>query len=558
VAVSRAAGGGLARGDADAAAPTSVIVETREVDAIAEKVGDGAEIEKLSETFTSVRADVDDLLALAQDSRVRRVQTKKTSQPHLDAVGPDIGLGPLGSRPVPEDGTGVVVAVVDSGFDLSHPMFRDAAGNLRVDALLDQTRQAREFSTADLEQGWRNGTNPGADPDGHGTHVASIAAGSRFGQLEGVAPRARLLLVKTNFIDTDQAVAWAFRKAGARPCVANLSLGHHFGAHDGTDSEEQLHTQLTGPGKIVVVSAGNEREDDLHIGGRFHPDQIEEVTFDLQRQQDGSAFVVLTLWHPRADRFSISLIPPGGNAIAEPPLGRAIRPVLGAVSIEMGHLRYLPSDLVQHQIGIQVPTQAPNNALRGWRVRIQCRTAVVGRLDGWFNNSGFATFRPHALVENARTIGLSATGPSCLAVASHVTRNNWQSDAGAMQDPTAVLGRSSSFSSTGPTRDGRQKPDVSAPGERVTAALAAGSDMAGDDRFAATANRTLTIRGTSMSAPVVTGAVALLLQKKPNRTPTDLRIVLEQSVRRDGHTGPGPWDPVYGLGKLDVVSALRV
>jgi hypothetical protein len=50
--------------------------------------------------------------------------------------------------------------------------------------------------------------------------------------------------------------------------VVNLSLGHHFGAHDGTDSEERLHAQITGPGRIVVVSAGNEQNDDIHIGGR--------------------------------------------------------------------------------------------------------------------------------------------------------------------------------------------------------------------------------------------------------------------------------------------------
>ena len=62
-----------------------------------------------------------------------------------------------------------------------------------------------------------------------------------------MAPAARFLLVKTDFINTDAAVSWTFRKAGPRPCVVNMSLGHHFGAHDGTDQEERLHRTLIGP-----------------------------------------------------------------------------------------------------------------------------------------------------------------------------------------------------------------------------------------------------------------------------------------------------------------------
>ena len=60
-----------------------------------------------------------------------------------------------------------------------------------------------------------------------------------------------------------------------------------------------------------------------------------------------------------------------------------------------------------------------------------------------------------------------------------------------------------------------------------------------------------------MSAPMVTGAVALLLQQKPDRDLADIRGLLSRSVRRDAHTGPGPWDPTYGMGKLDIVAALR-
>ena len=227
------------------------------------------------------------------------------------------------------------------------------------------------------------------------------------------------------------------------------------------------------------------------------------------------------------------------------------------MNIDIGQLRYQPSNLIQHQIAVEIGNQAGNSDLRGWRLRIACRTATIGRLDGWFNNSGFGAFRAHPLLEAARTVGLAATGAGCLAIASHVSRTSWRSDAGDMRDTQAVVGRSSPFSSLGPTRDGQAKPDLSAPGQRITAALATGSEKAADERAASTDDRLLTIAGTSMAAPMVTGAVALLLQQKPDRNLADIRDILSRSVRRDAHTGPAPWDPIYGMGKLDIVTALR-
>ena len=90
----------------------------------------------------------------------------------------------------------------------------------------------------------------------------------------GIAPEgARFLLVKTNFLDTDrEAASWAFSKAKNRPCVINMSFGAPLqGAHDGSDVEERLHEALVGPGKLIVISAGNERHDAIHIGGLFFP-----------------------------------------------------------------------------------------------------------------------------------------------------------------------------------------------------------------------------------------------------------------------------------------------
>jgi len=165
-------------------------------------------------------------------------------------------------------------------------------------------------------------------------------------------------------------------------------------------------------------------------------------------------------------------------------------------------------------------------------------------------------FNPHPLLETARTLGMPATAKSLIAVASHITKNAWDSDAGPQTNPGLVLGRSSSFSSLGPTRDGREKPELSAPGELLTSALAAGSLYASDANNVQTAKGLLSTQGTSMSAPVVTGAVALMLQKKKTLNPDDVRAIFKNSCAKDLHTGAGGWNPTYGFGKLDIKKAV--
>jgi len=516
-------------------------------------------VERLTGGFYSVQVNPARARQLLDSKDVDRVQTKKPKKLHLEAALPEAQVSTTAqTRQVAETGKGVLIGIVDSGFDLSHPMFRDGAGKLRVNELLDQNTN-QTFTTPQLEQGWSNGSNPGADENGHGTHVASIAGGSHFGTREGVAPDARYLLVKTNFNDTDKAVSWIFNQAGATPCVINMSLGHHFGSHDGTDAEERLHESLTGPGKIIVISAGNEANDPIHLGSRFSQDQSRSVIFDVLQPDDGGRpRAPLTMWYDAQDQFDISLVTPTGSVLPVPAPGSPGQTLSGSqIQITLARGPYQFNNLIQAQIIITFQEALPGaQKLRGWGLRLRCRQAVLGRLDVWFANSGMAEFRPNEMVETARTVGLAATGKACVSVASYVSKTSFDGDDGHEADQSAVVGRISSFSSLGPTRDGREKPDIAAPGQYVTAALATGSSESRDGRFADTANRLLSIAGTSMASPMVTGVVALLLQKKGTLTPAQVKQALFASARKDGHTGALPWTPQYGHGKIDAAKAL--
>lgn len=519
-------------------------------------------LENLSDVYYSGKLRLGTLQKLAALETIERITTKKQKQLLLDAALKDIGLlAPTVPRAVPETGAGVFIGIVDSGFDLSHPMFYDSSGKLRVKALLDQTQSGNpEFDTAALISKLSSGgVQPGSDENGHGTHVASIAGGSLYNGLEGVAPDAQFLLVKTDFINVDSGVAWIFRQAGTSPCVVNLSLGGHYGPHDGTTQEEKLYETLTGPGKILVVAAGNERQDNLHIGGRFVPGQIEEVSFDIQPDPSRQRPPVsaATFWHEGTDTFDIELITPTRQSIPIPALGRSDRFTGANLEIEVSHRRYTPANAIQIEVSVNFTRlNVRTTDLRDWRFRFRCASATVGRLDGWFANQGFGRFRPHPLLETARTLGIPATSKASITVASHVSKSTWDSDDGQQVDSNVLIGRSSPFSSLGPTRDGRWKPDISAPGQYLTAALASNSELSTLPERALVSQKLVTIEGTSMATPVVTGAIALMLQKKPGLTPSQILDLFNQNARRDQQTGPALWTPTYGYGKLDIPALL--
>src|SRR5258708_26719847 len=116
------------------------------------------------------------------------------------------------------------------------------------------------------------------------------------------------------------------------------------------------------------------------------------------------------------------------------------------------------------------------------------------------------------------------------------------------------MGALADFSSPGPTRDGRNKPDLTAPGveSASTTSFDTNPQCAPayawnlDDGMMHTINQ-----GTSMSSPHVAGACALLMQKFGAVDPTWMKQYLSTHARRDSNTGP-TWNLDWGWGKLDL------
>ncbi|MCU1277560.1 MAG: hypothetical protein JWM53_1106, partial [bacterium] len=230
----------------------------------------GFDARVLTDDVAELRATADELRRLLGVSDVMTVEERRILRPLLDASGPAIGA-PAARLETGLDGTGSLVAIVDTGVDFRHADLRRADGSTRIAAILDYMHARGDLHpelpdynggavwlSADIDAtlaatGGMAPTNAVTeiDTNGHGTHVAGIAAsnglatgnGLPAGRYVGVAPGAGIIAIQgthgdATFTDSDVIAGCRFAVDQAqrlgRPVVANLSLGSNAGPHDGT------------------------------------------------------------------------------------------------------------------------------------------------------------------------------------------------------------------------------------------------------------------------------------------------------------------------------------
>lgn len=491
-----------------------------------------------------------------------RAEAPKEMFARMDrARGPVTGLDTALTQHGDLTGAGVLLAVVDSGVDWTHPDFRHDDGTTRLDGFLhahvpegsDESR-FDAFDANAINNALNGGPAiPAGDPGGHGTHCASIAAGNGRGtadhKFRGVAAEASLMGVRCDpLLDVHiiEGIRQAFELAGDRPAVVSLSLGGHFGAHDGTSAIENEIARATGPGRIVVVAAGNEGDDGIHTQGQLVADQ--ELTIPVRVSDTGLVFC--DVWIPRGDEVDV---------FVETPTGTRFEPNTGETNTPDGTF---VADFVENPVNREqnLTFLMINGTVdERWTIRIKPIKVVHGEVHAWAGSvAGGRLMFPGAPLDGY-TLGMPATEERAIAVGSLISRTTFEGPQGEANLPGLAVGALSAFSSQGPTRVGIQKPDVVAPGQVITAALSANSEMAHDPRLASRLHPTgkyITIQGTSMATPFVAGLVALMLQREPRLTPEEVQQRLRTTAQRDTSTGK-VWNPRYGWGKLDAEALLR-
>lgn len=493
-------------------------------------------------------------------------------------------------------GRGVLVGMVDIGFDLTHPTFSDNDGNgSRILAFWDQLATpplADDDGNLSIPT-FETGTElPPHALDGlimtHGTHTTGIAAGNgsegdgRQSPYIGMAPEASLALVANFTGDNEALVAdslrylyttatdvlafkYIFDEARRRglPCVVNMSEGATDDFFDSRLAAEAIDS-LTGPGRIIVASAGNEawRKTYLRIaagtgcdgavidgGGPVITLSRRACTATL-RFHDKSAPTAapLATWHSHAAPAQDSVY---------------------ADTLAVGNRRYVvlsltaPSCFDEQQVSTEMLVTTADT------LDMDALITVEVAADAGGDTELFGHFTTHAAfptlgrgLSNDHNILFPASAPSVIAVGGTAWRQrhvNFRGD--TMTSDIGHDGLAMSYSSRGPTLAGLVKPDVAAPGANIVSAYssyyAEGSPGNWDRNWDL---RRFTFRGreyswnsnsgTSMSSPAVAGIVAQWLQLCPTLSPTQLREVFAATCRRPDTSLLYP-NNVYGHGEID-------
>ena len=517
----------------------------------------------------TARVPLGQLERLAQMSGVITVAAAEPMRPALDRSVADIradAVWKLRYRGLPITGRGVLIGIVDTGIDWRHPDFWDDAGRSRIVALWDQTTDGAP------PMGWDYGTEwqrwqiearvaTETDENGHGTHMAGIAggAGQADARYTGVAPDAEFIIVKA-ILDTSHVIdAWRYIVGKARylgrPVVINNSFGSHFGAHDGTNDLETALNALAGPGVLFVAAAGNEGESAIHASG-WVP-QAGEVTVHFTfTDAYPRSYADVNLWYEGTDRLAVSVAAPTGETFGPVAPGE--------------FQRYTASDgtrVVIDAISAPWPVNGDNwvrirldrddgSSLKGlWAFTLHAVQVTDGRFDAWLATGPWdqAYFTDH--VDSFGTLREPGTAEAAISVGAYVTKNCWQGMDGTQYCGSYVEHALFPPSSRGPTRDGRLKPEIAAPGVLVFAARSGDASLAEPWRVAP-GGRYEGLGGTSISTAHITGVLALMLQVDPLLDPATARAILEDTARTDVYTGP-TWSPAWGFGKVDALAAVQ-
>lgn len=411
-------------------------------------------------------------------------------------------ITPLQSARYNLTGQGVIVAVLDSGIDYSHPDFRNADGSTRILALYDETLD-REFTAEQINEAI-NAPNererfrlvPSRDTSGHGTHVAGIAAGNgraSAGVNRGVAYESSLLVVKLGTAEPDgfprttqlmRALDYVVEKALQlkMPMAVNMSFGNNYGSHSGTALLESYINDMSNYWKTVIsVGTGNEGAARGHTSGILTQGQEREIELGVGAYETALS---LQIWKSYVDDYDILLEHPSGRRIGSiQQIQGPQRFVLGQTEILLYYGEPSPYNLYQEIYMDFLPASSYIDS-GVWRVILTPERIVRGNYDLWLPgqtvlNQGTGFLYP----TEETTLTIPSTAEKVVSVAAYDARYD----------------RLAEFSGRGYTRQTNQvKPDLAAPGVDINSAAPGGG-------YAVRS-------GTSMATPFVTGSAALLMQ----------------------------------------------
>ncbi|MDD4690178.1 MAG: S8 family serine peptidase [Eubacteriales bacterium] len=488
--------------------PIEVIVKyTGDISGVSRDLN--AEVEILYQGYAIITLDESDISKLYSYQQIISIELPKnlyiTAQRNLittciRTVQSDRNLG--------LDGSGVVVAIIDSGIDYTHLDFRNPDGTSRILYIWDQTEvgtppagfsAGAEYTQQQINNALRSENPlqivPSTDTSGHGTAVAGIAAGNGWqsnGENIGVAPKADLIVVKvgsrgfTSFARNTElmrGVKYVIKKARQlnKPLAINMSFGMNNGSHLGDSLFETYLSDMSTEWKnCIIIPTGNEGAAGHHYSDTLKTNTVKEVEFVTI---EGLNTFYISMWKNLVDRLSVELIFPNGSSSGVIGIESQIK------NVTVGNVRLTviygqPTHYSVNQeifFNIKAITGTVFGGL--WKLRIISNIIVEGNIEMWLptiEEVTDGTQFSNPSIYNTMTI--PSTALSVIKVAGYNDQ----------------IGNIADFSGVGNSNKALPNPDIAAPAVGIVTVKSGG----GYDSFT----------GTSMAAPFVTGAAALIMQ----------------------------------------------
>ena len=474
------------------------------------------------------------LVAFAEDADVENVDVGNTVRAMTDLAREysqvDALHGGLPDFPRSFTGKGVLIGVIDTGFDFMHPAFRDAEGNSRIIHVWDQSGRNGNtpsmgygvvFDTPELIRSAAHDVSR----DTHGTHVAAIAASSAD-VYKGMAPESGIVVVATDKSESGIIDALAYlldyAEKEKKPMAINLSMGTVIGFKDGTDPIASMIDELldkSGKKCLMAIAAGNEgHRNSTIVTEATGQGEVINTSFTPPSHMRENIFIGCST----TSAFQVTLSLVGSDGVAfETSISSDVSESVSHENItgekDYSLVTLSPmKDADGLQRGVSINLYAPLKDGQKWKLSV---TGAAGKYIaccdyGELDNGS-----------NASTMAATACGQIPISVGAYVSRDKFTNLQGTERSSDWTVGERYPLSGMA-AFDGRDKPDVLAPGAHIISAInnyAASynvnrEDLAYTEVDALIPGRTNywgAMCGTSMATPVVTGIMALWLQANP-------------------------------------------
>ena len=528
-------------------------------------------------------------------------------------------------------GKGVVAGIVDNGFDAHHINFRNEDGSSRIKQMThiyandySTTGYNRDVYTTETMENFYTD----AYDNYHGSHTMGIMAGGYRGKINmaekltqfivvaeerdnpyyGVAPESDIVAscgeLNTMFIAMGVEDILNYAYDNNQPAVINLSLGSNIGSHDGLGVMSQ-YLDLAGEEAVICLSSGNEGNLPIALNKTFAKGDTVLKTF-IEPMYDMSSYGYYNFRQGSLDIFSNDATPvlakvivynkkrgtvafsipisenTGGVPIYYSTPGYATDGDYSNANFTKAFNGYVgigsELDPYSGRYHVIVDFFTSDNTEKNADGNYMLGIEVVGKegqrvdcfVDGYYTD--FASYNQPGFSDGScnGSINDFACGKNVIAVGSYATRTEWASLDRKVYDHESnvgELGQVSLFSSYGTLIDGRNLPQVCAPGETVISSSNSyyvvyggleNKDLQGSFFEEDRPNYWHVERGTSMSSPALAGGIALWLEANPNLTVKEVQDIIAKTAMKDAAVMNFDGDPVkWGAGKFDAYAGLK-